>query len=138
MKKTNIYYWIFTGLFAAFMLFTAIPNIMLDKASVEMIGKQMGFPNYFIRFIGIAKVLGIIAVLVPGFPRLKEWAYAGLFFDLVGAVYGMVVSFPVAPDLLFMVIPFALFALSYFFYHKKLHAQVLQPSVTTKKQFSAG
>ncbi|MES2646420.1 MAG: DoxX family protein [Bacteroidota bacterium] len=122
MKKTNIYYWIFTGLFAAFMLSSTIPNIMLDKASIEMIGTLMGYPNYFIRFIGIAKLLGIIAILMPGFPRLKEWAYAGLLFDLVGAVYSMFSTMPPSIDWLVMLIPFVLFALSYYFHHKRLSA----------------
>ena len=48
---------------------------------------QLGYPVYFIPFIGVAKVLGSIAIVVPRFPKLKEWAYAGLTFDLIGAVY---------------------------------------------------
>ena len=46
---------------------------------------QLGYPLYFFAILGIWKVLGAIAILVPGFPRLKEWAYAGIFFDLTGA-----------------------------------------------------
>ncbi len=134
MKKINIYYWIFTGLFAAFMLSSTIPNILLDKASIEMIGTLMGYPNYLIRFIGIAKLLGIIAILVPGFPRLKEWAYAGLLFDLVGAVYSMFATMPPSIDWLIMLIPFVLFALSYYYHHKRLlAASITLPSKQPKE-----
>ena len=48
---------------------------------------HLGYPAYLLRFIGTAKVLGVAAVLVPGLPRLREWAYAGLVFDLTGALY---------------------------------------------------
>jgi hypothetical protein len=53
---------------------------------------KVGVPLYLIPFIGIAKVLGVIAILIPGFPKLKEWAYAGLFFDLIGATYSICAS----------------------------------------------
>ena len=48
---------------------------------------HLGYPAYLLRFIGTAKALGVAAVLVPGLPRLREWAYAGLVFDLTGALY---------------------------------------------------
>jgi uncharacterized membrane protein YphA (DoxX/SURF4 family) len=46
---------------------------------------QLGYPSYVLYILGVWKLLGVIAILVPGFPRLKEWAYAGFFFDLTGA-----------------------------------------------------
>jgi hypothetical protein len=119
MKKTKIIYWIVTGLFAAFMISTAIPNIMLDQASKDLIGTQLGFPNHFIMLIGIAKVLGAIAILVPGFPRIKEWAYAGLFFDLAGATWASISVSGFDPGILFMGLFFGFLFLSYFYYHKK-------------------
>jgi uncharacterized membrane protein YphA (DoxX/SURF4 family) len=48
---------------------------------------HLGYPAYFVTLLGIWKVLGGIAILAPGFPRLKEWAYAGMIFDLTGAAY---------------------------------------------------
>ena len=118
MKKTKIIYWVVTGLFAGFMISTAIPNIILNEQSVELIGKGMGFPNHFIMLIGWAKVLGVIGILVPGFPRVKEWAYAGLFFDLAGAMYSAVsVEGFQAPHLIMLIFIGWLF-LSYFYYHK--------------------
>lgn len=119
MKKINILYWVFTGLFAAVMIFSSIGNILVDSQSVEVVSKQLGYPQYIIPFLGIAKTLGVIAILVPGFHRLKEWAYAGLFYDLVGATYSAIMSFGFAVEMLGMLVFFGLFALSYFYYHKR-------------------
>ena len=117
MKKTKTLYWVFTGLFGAFMLFSSIPDIMLFAETVTFM-KQLGYPNYFTVFIGVAKTLGVIAILAPGYPRIKEWAYAGLFFDLIGAVYSMLSAMPFNPQISFMLLPFILGILSYVFYHK--------------------
>jgi uncharacterized membrane protein YphA (DoxX/SURF4 family) len=117
MKTTKILYWVFTGLFTAFMLFSSIPNIMVNQQSIDLF-TQLGYPHYLIGFIGWMKLMGCIAVLVPGFPRLKEWAYAGLFFDLLGATYSSLAAAGFDPMLLVMVLPFGLEALSYVYYHK--------------------
>src|SRR5260221_14203839 len=90
MKKIKIAYWIVTGLFAGFMLFSSIPDIMCVPDAVKIVSTHFGYPVYLIRFLGVAKLLGVIAILVPGFSRLKEWAYAGLFFDLFGALYSII------------------------------------------------
>src|ERR1041385_3507476 len=86
----KITYWIVTGLFALFMAWSGVMNIMVDKGSIDLIHTMLGFPEYFIPFLGIAKVLGAIAIVIPGFPRIKEWAYAGLFFDLSGATFASI------------------------------------------------
>jgi len=124
MKKTNILFWVFTGLFGAFMVFTAIPNIMVSPESVDLITTQLGYPKYFIAFIGVAKVLGVIGIIIPGFPRLKEWAYAGLFFDLIGATYSAIAVEGLHLPMLFMVLPFGIGALSYIYHHKRQVAAV--------------
>ena len=89
MKKTKIFYWIFTSLFAFIMLGSAVPDIFSHPVAIEGF-KEMGYPAYLLPFIGIAKLLGVVAILVPGFPRIKEWAYAGLVIDLVGATYSII------------------------------------------------
>ncbi|MEO5683520.1 MAG: DoxX family protein [Chitinophagaceae bacterium] len=126
MKKLNILYWVFTGLYAAVIFLTAIPNVISNADSVNLIVKQMGYPAYFVPFIGVAKCLGAIILVIPGFPRLKEWAYAGLAFDLIAAVYSFIaLGFPITgwlPLLLFFVV----LGCSYFFYHKRLKALSLQ------------
>src|SRR5688500_13261574 len=89
MKKTNIFYWIFTGLFSALMLGSAIPDIMIDPIAVQGMHTELGYLTYFIPFIGVAKALGVIALLISGYPKIKEWVYAGLIFDLIGAIYSI-------------------------------------------------
>ncbi len=118
-KRNSIIFWISTGLFTAFMLMSTIPNILSTEEWLEIF-RQLGYPAYMLPFLGVAKLLGLIAIVVPGFPRLKEWAYAGLFFDLAGAVYSSLAVGGFDPLMLVMIIPFGLGALSYIFYHKKL------------------
>lgn len=122
MKKLNVIYWIVTGLFAFVMLGSAIPDIMVNPMAVTGF-KEMGMPAYLIPFVGVAKALGVIAILVPGYPRVKEWAYAGLTYDLIGAVYcvascGKPVS-TWAPMLILIVLAVA----AYTMYHKRLKAK---------------
>jgi len=86
MKKIKNIYWISTILFAGFMAFTAVPDILLVPEAKTFI-MQLGYPEYFIPFIGVAKLLGSFALVVPGYKTIKEWAYAGLTYDLIAAVY---------------------------------------------------
>ncbi len=119
MKKTKILYWIFTTLFAITMFGSAVPDVFSLEIAVKGMHHDLGYPLYFIPFIGVAKVLGVTAVLIPGYPKIKEWAYAGLFFDLIGATYSIVSSGGNAAQWGFMIMPLALGAFSYYFYHKK-------------------
>ncbi|MGV3599225.1 MAG: DoxX family protein [Bacteroidota bacterium] len=120
MKTIKILYWVFTALFAAFMIFSATGNIMVDKQSVMFLADYLKYPVYFIPFIGWAKLLGSIAILIPGFPRIKEWAYAGLFFDLTGAAYSLLAMQTPISQVAGMLLPIGLGAVSYWLYHKKL------------------
>ena len=120
MKKTRIFYWIFTCLFAAMMFMSAVPDIFSNPIAVKGMHEGLGYPLYFIPFIGVAKALGVIAILIPGYTRVKEWAYAGLTFDLIGATYSIISSGQPVPNYAFMILPLALAILSYTFYHKKL------------------
>lgn len=118
MKTTKIIYWVVTALFAVFMAMTGVQNAISDAASIDLISTQLGFPDYFVPFLGVAKILGAIAILVPGFPRVKEWAYAGLFFDLSGAFYASVAKFGFHPETSFMFVFIGFCLASYFLYHK--------------------
>ncbi len=129
MKKINWIFWISTIIAAGLMLFSAIPDVLLTDDAKKFMGDFMHFPDYFTQFIGVAKVLGVIAILIPGYPRIKEWAYAGLFFDLIGAVYSQIaVKSPFwGPQggwilMLIWIIPLVI---SYIYYHKKLKASSL-------------
>jgi uncharacterized membrane protein YphA (DoxX/SURF4 family) len=118
-KRDIILFWVFTGLFSAFMLTSTIPNILSSPDWVDVF-KQLGYPLYMLPAIGVAKLLGIIALLMPGFPRIKEWAYAGFFFDLSGAVYSGLSVGGFNPLMLIMLVPFGLGTLSYIYHHKRL------------------
>lgn len=128
MKRTKILYWVFTGLLSAFMIFSAIPDIIVVKDAVDLVSGHLGYPKYIIPFLGVAKLLAAIVIIIPGFPRLKEWAYAGLVFDLGGATYSSIALgdpfWGPQGGWAFMFLPFLVLALSYIFYHKKLKATV--------------
>lgn len=119
MKKTKIIYWIFTILLIAMMLMSAVTSFMPNPQGEAMM-TAIGYPYNVLYLLAIAKILGIIALLVPGFSRLKEWAYAGFTFDLIGAIYAFyMVGTPIA-DLTFMLVGLVLVFGSYIYYHKLL------------------
>ena len=104
------------------MLFSAYTSIFTTPEAVKFMHDGLGYPVYFIQFLGVAKVLGVIALLVPGFPRLREWAYAGFVFDLVGALYSVLSNKHEVADWVPFILFFALIAGSYILYHKRLKA----------------
>ena len=123
MKKIKIAYWIFTILFSFIMVGSAIPDIMVDKIAVDGFA-QMGLSPALVPFVGYAKVLGVLAILLPRVPeRLREWAYAGLVFDLIGATYLIIAAGLPIENWSFMVLPLFLAFGSYIFYHKKRKLQ---------------
>ncbi|HTQ65761.1 MAG TPA: DoxX family protein [Puia sp.] len=124
MKKVNIIFWITTIIFCGFMLFSAISEIRNPEEAKEII-HHLGYPDYFNPFIGFMKVLGVIALLVPGFPRLKEWAYAGFFFDLLGATYSQIATDGFMPQIAFMLVFFLVWGISYYYSHKRLNAPLM-------------
>jgi hypothetical protein len=86
MNGRTIFYWIVTALMAVLMLMSAIPDVTRSEFAVTAF-THLGYPIYLLPFIGIAKIAGVAAVLLPSPTRVKEWAYAGLVFDLIGALY---------------------------------------------------
>ncbi|MGA7914191.1 MAG: DoxX family protein [Candidatus Acidiferrales bacterium] len=85
MKTKNITYWTTTGLVAFFIGGGGLAQLWQYRANPHGVVPVLGYPEYFFAILGFWKVLGAIAILAPRFPRLKEWAYAGIFFDLTGA-----------------------------------------------------
>jgi len=124
-KTTNVLYWIFTILFALLMLFSAYGSILVNEDAIKLIHDQLGYPLYFIAFTGWAKLIGSIVILIPGLKTIKEWAYAGLFFDLLAAVYSgiAVAKGNIDPAMLGMLIWILPGILSYIFWKKKLKAE---------------
>jgi uncharacterized membrane protein YphA (DoxX/SURF4 family) len=85
MKTKSIAYWITTILVAGSIGSGGMAQVAHLQQNVDGFTRILGYPAYFVTVLGVWKVLGAIAILVPRFPRLKEWAYAGIFFDLTGA-----------------------------------------------------
>jgi uncharacterized membrane protein YphA (DoxX/SURF4 family) len=88
MKSTTLKtsaYWLTTGLLA--LEFAVGGAFQIARPPLVMTGMaHLGYPAYFATLLGVWKLLGAVALLVPGFPRIKEWAYAGIFFDVTSAV----------------------------------------------------
>jgi hypothetical protein len=84
MKSRKLAYAITTGLVALAFLAGGVFDLLRTPEVLEGMS-HLGYPVYFASIIGLWKVLGAVAIVAPGFPRLKEWAYAGIFFDLTGA-----------------------------------------------------
>lgn len=92
MKKApKIIYWIATVWLSLGMLSTGVVQLLHVKEDVELILK-LRYPLYFLTILGIWKILGVVAVLVPKFPLVKEWAYAGFFFAMSGAIFSHLAS----------------------------------------------
>lgn len=85
-KRNKIIYWIATIWLSLGMLSTGIVQLIKLKDETDMM-TRLGYPVYFLTLLGIWKILGVVAILIPKFPLLKEWAYAGFFFSMTGAVF---------------------------------------------------
>ena len=84
-KRNKIIYWIATIWLSLGMLSTGIVQLLRTKEEVDMM-TRLGYPVYFLTIIAVWKILGVVAVLMPKFPLLKEWAYAGFFIAMSGAI----------------------------------------------------
>ena len=80
-----IIHWIATVAFVVPMAWSAIQYLTEAPKMVETMTVHLGYPMYFLKILGVAKLLGVLALLVSRPVRLKEWAYAGFTFDLIGA-----------------------------------------------------
>ncbi|SHF09680.1 Uncharacterized membrane protein YphA, DoxX/SURF4 family [Seinonella peptonophila] len=84
IKGRIIAYWTVTLLLAVSIMLSGIGQLLKLGGNIELV-KNIGYPLYIMNILGIWKVLGVIAIVFPGFPRLKEWAHAGIFFLMTGA-----------------------------------------------------
>jgi len=84
-RRRMIAYWVTTALVVFELVSGGVWDI-LRVPQVRVLIEHLGYPSYFLVILGTWKLLGAAALLVPKFPRLKEWAYAGVIFDLTGAV----------------------------------------------------
>jgi hypothetical protein len=90
-KRNKIIYWIATIWLSLGMVSTGIVQFIKMKEEVDMI-TRLGYPVYFLTLLAVWKFLGVIAVLVPKFPLVKEWAYAGFFFAMSGAIFSHIAN----------------------------------------------
>jgi uncharacterized membrane protein YphA (DoxX/SURF4 family) len=90
-KRNKIIYWIATIWLALGMISTGIVQLLKVNEEVDKM-TQLGYPAYILTILGVWKILGVVAVLLPKFPLLKEWAYAGFFFPMSGAVFSHFVA----------------------------------------------
>lgn len=120
-KSVNLVYWISTIIFAVLMIFSAVGGLQPSQQAIQMMHDGLGYPIYFIQLISVLKLIGAIVILIPGLKRIKEWAYAGLFFDLGGAIFsGVAYSGKFDPMMLTLLIWIVPGIVSYYYWHKKM------------------
>jgi len=88
-KRNKIIYWISTLWLALGMLSSGIVQLFKLQAEADFTA-HLGYPSYVLTILGVWKLLGVVALLIPKFPLLKEWAYAGFFFTMSGAIFSHV------------------------------------------------
>lgn len=90
-KRNKIIYWVATIWLSLGMTSTGVVQFLKVKEEVDLF-TQLGYPIYFLTLLAVWKFLGVIAILLPKFPLLKEWAYAGFFFAMSGAIFSHLAS----------------------------------------------
>ena len=114
-KRNKIIYWVTTGLLAFGMLSQGLAQIFHTKGYVDLIIVHLGYPLYFLNIIGVWKILGVIAILIPRFKLVKEWAYAGFFFVMSGALFSHIASGDSVKDMFPALILLILIVASWYF-----------------------
>jgi uncharacterized membrane protein YphA (DoxX/SURF4 family) len=90
-KRNKIIYWIATLWLSLGMVSTGLVQLLKNKEEIDLMGR-LGYPDYFLTILGVWKILGVVAILLPRFPLVKEWAYAGFFFSMTGAAFSHIAS----------------------------------------------
>lgn len=90
-KRNKIIYWIATLWLSLGMVSTGLVQLLKRKEEIDLMAR-LGYPDYFLTILGVWKILGVVAILVPRFPVVKEWAYAGFFFSMTGATFSHIAS----------------------------------------------
>jgi len=112
IKTIKILYWVFLGLFCLFHVFDAIGGITMQQAGIDAM-HVMHYPIYLIPFLAVLKLLGVAALLQNKFTRIKEWAFAGFTFTLIGASVSHIC---VADSTLFAILPLVFLAILFVVY----------------------
>ena len=117
-RVTTITFWVTTALVALLFGFSGGVSAFQPPDHTQIM-LDLGYPGYFIFWLGIAKILGVLAFLQPKFPKLKEWAYAGFTFDLIGALVSMINSGQPVSMYFPLFIFLAILGLNYFLNEKR-------------------
>ena len=112
-RARTIAYWITTVLFCLPMGAGGVMDLVQPPDALALF-QHLGYPQYMLTILGVAKVLGVLIVLAPGLPRLKEWAYAGLVIDLIGAAASHAFVGDGAKDIVIPLVILAIGLASYF------------------------
>ena len=115
-KRNKIIYWIATIWLSVAMLASGLQQIFHTKSFVDII-VPLGYPIYFLPILGVWKILGVITILIPKFGLVKEWAYAGFFFIMLGAVFSHIASGDSIIKLLPSLILLIMTVVSWYFRH---------------------
>jgi uncharacterized membrane protein YphA (DoxX/SURF4 family) len=116
-KRNKIIYWIATLWLALGMVSTGVVQLLKAKEGQGGLDSitHLGYPDYLLTLLGIWKMAGVVAVLIPKFPLIKEWAYAGFFFVMTGAAFSHIASGDSASELLPALLLLVLTAVSWYF-----------------------
>ena len=115
-KNLTVLYWTITGLICFAMAASGITSLLHTPQNIEGMA-HLGYPYYMLNILGLAKVLGVLALVTNKFPRIKEWAYAGFTFDIIGAFLSMIFIHDYKESV-FPLIFLALVSASYYLWHK--------------------
>jgi len=127
-KRNKIIYWTATVWLSLGMVSTGIVQLLKVKEEVAMM-THLGYPLYFLTIIGVWKILGVVAVLVPGFSAVKEWAYAGFFFAMSGAVFSHLALGDGGKEFFGPILLLVLTVVSWYFRPDSRKPQSLKPAV---------
>jgi hypothetical protein len=113
-KRNKIIYWIATLWLSLGMTTSGVFQLLKMEEEIEFI-LALGYPAYFLTLLGVWKLLGVVAILIPKYPLLKEWAYAGFFFAMTGAIYSHIVAGDKPIDMFGGILLLTLTILSWYF-----------------------
>jgi DoxX-like protein len=136
VRAGKITYWIATLWLALGMVATGLVQLSKGKAGqggLDMI-THLGYPAYLLSILGVWKILGVVALLIPKFPLLKEWAYAGFFFIMTGAILSHIIMGDPATELLPSLLLLLLTVTSWYF--RPANRKIILPS--SANTFGAG
>jgi uncharacterized membrane protein YphA (DoxX/SURF4 family) len=116
-KRNKIIYWIATLWLSLGMISTGVIQILKQKEGQGALDSitHLGYPDYILTILGVWKILGVVAILIPRMPLVKEWAYAGFFFVMTGAMYSHLAAGDPATAILPSLLLVALTIVSWYF-----------------------